>query len=87
LEKKILRLLLISAAVMLVLPLAFAASSFPKTATCPIDGGTGHSTGKTRKATQTACTDVEYKHKGTDYSDPRHPQKFNHLFWVTHCAE
>jgi hypothetical protein len=87
LEKKILRLLLISAAVMLILPLAFAASAFPKTATCPIDGGTGHSTGKTRKATQTACTDVEYKHKGTDYSDPRHPQKFNHLFWITHCAE
>ena len=70
-----------------VLSLAFAASDFPKTAACPIDGGTGHATGKTRKATQTACTDVEYKHKGTDYSDPRHPQKFNHLFWVTHCAE
>jgi hypothetical protein len=69
-----------------VLPLAFA-SAFPKIAACPIDGGTGHATGKTRKATQTACTDVEYKHKGTDYSDPRHPQKFNHLFWVTHCAE
>ena len=72
----------------LVLPLAFAASSaFPKTASCPIDGGTGHSTGKTRKGMQAACTDVEYKHKGTDYSDPRHPQKFNHLFWVTHCTE
>jgi hypothetical protein len=70
-----------------VLSLAFAASDFPKTAACPIDGGTAHATGKTRKATQTACTDVEYKHKGTDYSDPRHPQKFNHLFWVTHCAE
>ena len=70
-----------------VLPFAFRASAFPKTASCPIDGGTGHATGKTRKATQTACTDVEYKHKGTDYSDPRHPQKFNHLFWVTHCAQ
>lgn len=79
--------LILAGASTLVLPLAFAASAFPKTASCPIDGGTGHATGKTRKATQTACTDVEYKHKGTDYSDPRHPQKFNHLFWVTHCAE
>jgi hypothetical protein len=79
--------LILAGASTLLLPLAFAASAFPKTASCPIDGGTGHATGKTRKATQTACTDVEYKHKGTDYSDPRHPQKFNHLFWVTHCAE
>jgi hypothetical protein len=88
-EKKMFRLLLISAAaaVMLALPLAFAASAFPKTASCPIDGATGHATGKTRKAMQSACTDVEYKHKGTDYSDPRHPQKFNHLFWITHCTE
>lgn len=76
--------LILASASTLVLPLA---SAFPKTASCPIDGGTGHATGKTRKAAQTACTDVEYKHKGTDYSDPRHPQKFNHLFWVTHCAE
>jgi hypothetical protein len=86
-EQKFLRLMLISAATMLALPLTFAASAFPKTASCPIDGGTAHSTGKTRKGMQAACTDVEYKHKGTDYSDPRHPQKFNHLFWITHCSE
>ena len=86
-EKKILRILLISAATTLALPLAFAASSFPKTANCPIDGATGHATGKTRTGMQSACTEVEYKHKGTDNSDPRHPQKFNHLFWITHCTE
>jgi len=86
-KKETLRLALTSAALMLALPFSFAASSFPKTAACPIDGGTAHSTGKTRKEMQAACTDVEYKHKGTDYSDPRHPQKFNHLFWITHCTE
>jgi hypothetical protein len=86
-ETKFLRLLLLSAAAMLALPPAFAASTFPKTASCPIDGGTAHATGKKRTAMQAACTDVEYKHKGTDYSDPRHPQKFNHLFWITHCTE
>ena len=79
--------LILAGALTLVLPFAFAASAFPKTAACPIDGGTAHATGKTRKATQVACTDVEYKHKGTDYSNPRHPQKFNHLFWITHCTE
>ncbi|HET7107871.1 MAG TPA: hypothetical protein VFI38_13755 [Candidatus Acidoferrum sp.] len=87
LDKKLLRFLLISAYAALALPIAFAASNFPKTASCPIEGGTAHSTGKTRKAMQSACVDVEYKHKGTDYSDPRHPQKFNHLFWVTHCTD
>jgi len=87
LDKKTPRLLLISAFAAVALPVAFAAFAFPKTASCPIEGGTGHSTGKTRKGMQAACTDVEYKHKGTDYSDPRHPQKFNHLFWVTHCTE
>ena len=86
-KKKIFRLALTSTALLLALPLSFAASNFPKTSSCPIDGGTGHSTGKTRKGIQSACTDVEYKHQGTDYSDPRHPQKFNHLFWVTHCTE
>jgi hypothetical protein len=86
-ETKFLRLLLLSAAAMLALPPAFAASTFPKTASCPIDGGTAHATGKKRTAMQAACTDVEYKHKGTDYSDPRHPQKFNHVFWITHCTE
>jgi hypothetical protein len=86
--KKIVRLVLIlTGAALLALQLAFGGSAFPKTASCPIDGGTAHATGKTRKATQVACTDVEYKHKGTDYSDPRHPQKFNHLFWITHCTE
>jgi hypothetical protein len=86
-QKNILRILLLSAAIVLTLPLAVAAPAFPKTASCPIDGGTAHSTGKTRKGMQAACTDVEYKHKGTDYSDPRHPQKFNHLFWITHCTD
>jgi hypothetical protein len=80
-------MLLMLAAISLALASAFAASTFPKTASCPIDGGTAHSTGKTRKGMQVACTDVEYKHKGTDYSDPRHPRKFNHLFWITHCAD
>jgi hypothetical protein len=78
-ETKFFRPLLISAAMMLVLPLAIADSAFPKTANCPIDGATGHATGKTRKGMASACTEVEYKHKGTDYYDPRHPQKFNHL--------
>jgi hypothetical protein len=87
LKNRFLRLLLACAVAILILPFAFAASNFPKTASCPIEGGTGHSTGKTRKGMQAACTDVEYKHKGTDYSNPRHPQKFNHLFWVTHCTE
>ena len=87
-EKKIFRLLWISAAVaILVLPCAFADSPFPKTASCPIDGGTAHATGKKRSGTQSTCTDIEYKHKGTDYSDPRHPQKFNHVFWISHCAQ
>ena len=86
--KKVFRLLLFLAiAVPLALPFAFANSTYPKTASCPIDGGTAHATGKKRTATQTACTEIEYKHKGTDYSDPRHPQKFNHVFWITHCAE
>ena len=86
--KRIFRLLLVLAgAVLLALPLAFADLAYPKTASCPIDGGTAHVTGKKRTAMQAACTDVEYKHKGTDYSDPRHPQKFNHVFWITHCTE
>lgn len=87
-QRKIFRLLFISAGVaILVLPFAFADSPFPKTASCPIDGGTAHATGKKRSGTQSTCTDVEYKHKGTDYSDPRHPQKFNHVFWISHCAQ
>lgn len=86
--KKIFRLVLISAGtLMLALPSAFADSSYPKTASCPIDGAKAHATGKKRTATQSACIEIEYKHKGTDYSDPRHPQKFNHVFWITHCTE
>jgi len=86
--KRIFRLLLILAGVVLfTLPFVFANSAFPKTASCPIDGAAAHATGKKRTATQTACTEIEYKHKGTDYSDPRHPQKFNHVFWITHCTE
>ncbi|HXC47106.1 MAG TPA: hypothetical protein VNU20_02360 [Candidatus Sulfotelmatobacter sp.] len=87
-QKRIFHLLLILIGVAtLALPLAFANSAYPKTASCPIEGGTAHATGKTRKAMQASCTDVEYKHKGTDYSDPRHPQKFNHMFWITHCTD
>ena len=85
---KVFRLLLfLAVAVALALPFAFANSTYPKTASCPIDGGTAHATGKKRTAMQAACTEIEYKHKGTDYSDPRHPQKFNHVFWITHCTE
>jgi len=86
-EKKIPRFALISAAaLMLALPLARAVWAYPKTASCPIDGGTAHATGKKRSIMQSDCTEVEYKHKGTDYSDPRHPQKFNHVFWITQCT-
>jgi len=49
--KKVFRLLLFLAiAVPLALPFAFANSTYPKTASCPIDGGTAHATGKKRTA-------------------------------------
>ena len=87
-EKKICRFALISAAaVMLALPLALAAWAYPKTADCPIDGGIAHATGKTKPTLQPGCTEVEYKHKGADYSDPRFPKRFKHVFWITRCAE
>jgi hypothetical protein len=86
-EKKIFRFALISLAAMLVLPFAFAAGTYPKTANCPIEGATAHATGHTRDAMKPGCTDVEYKHKGWDYSDPKFPQKFKHVFWVTQCSE
>lgn len=86
--KKISRFLLISAAAgMVVLPFPFAAWAFPKTASCPIDGATARATGKKKTAMEAKCTEVEYKHKGTDYSDPRKPQRFNHVFWITQCSE
>jgi hypothetical protein len=85
--KKIFRFALISAAAMLVLPFAFAAGTYPKTANCPIEGATAHATGHTRDAMKPGCADVEYKHKGWDYSDPKFPQKFKHVFWVTQCSE
>ena len=75
------------AAALLAGAFVLSAWAYPKTAPCPIDGGTGHATGKKREATQTSCIEIEYKHKGTDYSDPRHPQKYNHLYWVTQCSE
>ena len=78
---------LLSAAVMLTLPFAVAKSKYPKTATCPIDSGTAHATGKTKTTMDPQCTAVEYKHKGTDYSNPRHPQRFQHDFWLTTCNE
>jgi len=79
--KKVFRLLLLfSYSGSLALPFAFANSTYPKTASCPIDGGTAHATGKKRTATQTACTEIEYKHKGTDYSDPAPSTKIQSRF-------
>ena len=86
-EKKTLRFVVLSAAVMLALPFALAKSNYPKTATCPIDAGTAHASGKTKTTMDPQCIAVEYKHKGTDYSDPRHPQRFNHVFWLTICSQ
>jgi hypothetical protein len=87
-QKKIFRLALISfATATLALPFVLAVWAYPKTANCPIDGTAARATGKKRTSPQGECTDVEYRHKGTDYSDPTHPQRFNHVFWVTHCGE
>lgn len=83
---KLLRFALLSALVTLALPFALAKSTYPKTAVCPIDSGTAHATGRTQTTMTTECTAVEYKHKGTDYHDPRHPQRFNHVFWLTICS-
>ncbi len=87
-ETKLFRFALISAAgALLALPLVLAAWGYPKTASCPIDGAVAHATGKKKATMQAECTAVEYKHKGTDYSDPRNPQRFNHVFWITQCSE
>jgi hypothetical protein len=76
--------LLLAAAATLALSLA---SAYPKTANCPIDGAKAHSTGKTKPTMEPKCLEVEYNHKGTDYTNPRSPQKFNHVFWVTQCSQ
>jgi len=86
-EKRIFRAVLLSAAVILALPLVQARTKYPKTATCPIDSGTAHATGKTNTTMDPQCTAVEYKHKGTDYANPMHPQRFQHVFWLTICNE
>lgn len=86
-EKKVFRFALLSTVLMLALPFVLAKPRYPKTATCPIDSGTAHATGKTQTTTTPECIAVQYKHKGTDYSDPRHPQRFNHVFWVTVCSD
>jgi hypothetical protein len=86
-EKNTIRFMLLTAAVMLALPFALAKSKYPKTATCPVDSGTAHATGKTKTTMDPQCTAVEYKHKGTDYTNPRHPQRFQHVFWLTMCNE
>ena len=84
-EKKILRSALVCALLALALPFAFAKPKYPKTASCPIDSGTAKPTGKTQSTSTPECIGVEYKHKGTNYSDPRHPQRFQHIFWLTIC--
>jgi hypothetical protein len=82
-EKKVVRLTLIAATA--ILPLASLVWAYPHTVNCPIDGQAAHSTGHTKTTMQSGCLNVEYNHKGTDYSDPAHPKKFKHIFWVTQC--
>ena len=86
-ERKIFHVVLLSTVVMLALTLAVAKPKYPRTASCPIDLGTAHATGKTKSTMDPQCTAVEYKHTGTDYSDPRHPQRFQHVFWLTICND
>jgi len=74
-----------TAALILALPFALAVWAYPRTANCPIDGDKAKATGKKKSTLEPNCTNVEYKHKGTDYSDPRNPQRFNHVFWITQC--
>lgn len=86
-RRKIFRVVLLSAAGVLALTLAVAKPKYRKTASCPIDLGIAHATGKTKSTMDPRCTAVEYKHKGTDYTDPRHPQRFQHEFWLTICND
>jgi hypothetical protein len=86
-ENKIFRFVLLSIAAMLALPFALAKPKYPKTAPCPMDAGTAHATGKTKTTDTPGCIAVEYKHKGTDFPDPFHPQKFAHVFWSTVCDD
>jgi hypothetical protein len=83
-RSKLLSVVLLSAAG-LALTLDAAKPKYRKTAGCPIDLGTAHATGKTKSTMDPQCIAVEYKHKGTDYTDPRHPQRFQHVFWLTIC--
>jgi len=84
---KILRLALLGALFALALPWASAKPKYPKTASCPVDAGTAKASGKTKPTTTPECIGVEYKHKGTNYSDSRHPQRFQHIFWLTICED
>jgi len=86
-ERKTFCIVLLSAVAMLAWTLAVAKPKYPKIASCPIDVGTAHATGKTKSTMDPQCTAVEYKHTGTDYSDPRHPQRFQHVFWLTICND
>jgi len=86
-KNEILRFAVVVVVLTLALPLTPAKSKYPKTATCPIDSGTAHATGKTKTTMDPQCTAVEYKHKGTDYTNPMHPQRFQHDFWLTICNE
>lgn len=85
-EKRMIRLALLSGAILTVLALtAIRLWAYPMTAACPYDGETAYSTGNTKITQQPGCTAVEYEHKGTDYSDPLHPKQFDHVFWATSC--
>jgi hypothetical protein len=74
-------------AAMLTLPFAFAVWAYPQTANCPQDGEIGYATGKIKTTMKPGCWSVEYKHSGTDRSDPLHPKPLKHLFWVTQCDD
>jgi hypothetical protein len=84
-QKNSFRSLMLSALLLLVLPLALAGGKFPKTAQCPIEGATAKATGKTKPTTNPECFQVEYRHKWTDFSSPLHPERMKHEFWVSVC--
>ena len=84
-QKKTVRFLLLSALLVLALPLAGANVRYPKTAHCPIDDVTAKATGKTKPTLDPQCVSVEYRHKWTDYSNRLHPERLKHEFWLNIC--
>ena len=66
-------------------PLAAAKVKYPKTAPCPIDGATAKATGKPTPTLDPQCVSVAYQHKGTDYTNRTHPQRFKHEFSLNIC--